>query len=166
MQLILTFFLKNYAFMYMRRVGAGQMSNIPVAIKPAYFLKFLLFLPHGNRSLFWGHLSPLAQKYNKEYKIYKDTAGNKCLLSSLPATHRNHSKELEKEKLTIWQILVPWLEIHNAILCRLYYAPNHLWIKLKYRFWSRSSGESAFLWSSQMMSMLMARRAYGEWPES
>lgn len=61
------------------------------------FFLFLLFLPHGNRSHSWGHLSPLAQKYNKEYKIFKDTAGNKCLLSSLPATHRNHSKTMAQK---------------------------------------------------------------------
>lgn len=61
--------------LYTGTVSAGQTSNIPVAIKPAYFLS-LLFFSHENRILSRGRLSLLAQKYNKNYKIHKDAAGN------------------------------------------------------------------------------------------
>lgn len=36
----------------------------------------------------------LAQKHSKEYKMYEDTTGNKCLLSSLPKTPKCRGPEL------------------------------------------------------------------------
>lgn len=134
--------LKNYPRLYMRTVGAGQTSNIPVAIKPAYLLS-LFFLPHETRIPSGGHSSLLAQEHNKEYKMYEDTTGNKCLLSSLPKTPKCRGPESlrfwvhargREEELTILKKETKRQEINKAGLLRFSYTSDHLWITWKCRF--------------------------------